>query len=104
MLWVYTQTLTWTSEMDDFGLMLSLGKYIYNGGLTGVIFWLLYDMRMIKMHMQDAIKKKDVTDMIASELALVKQDQSYVKEQLNRIEGKLDKMIDDIYLPRVRKE
>ena len=80
-------------------LFLELGKYIYNGGVTGVMVWIIYDIHTLKHKMAKSIQKQDVVALVDGELALVKQEQVHIKEQLDRIEDKIDDMRNDLYRP-----
>lgn len=86
----------------DIQVLVGIGKYIYDGGITGVIAWVLYDIYQLKNKMSNTMDKQNVSQLVQSELALVKQEQSHIKEQLNRIEDKLDVMREDLYLPATR--
>lgn len=86
----------------DIQVLVGIGKYIYDGGITGVIAWVLYDIYQLKNKMSQTMDKQDVSQLVQSELALVKQEQSHMKEQLNRIEDKIDAMREDLYLPATR--
>lgn len=90
--------------MDDLNLAFNLAKYIYNGGITGIVFWILYDIHILKKRAEKAMEKKDVSELIHSELALVKQEQAHIKIQLDRIENKIDDMRGDFYLPPSRRD
>lgn len=86
----------------DIQVLVGIGKYIYDGGITGVIAWLLYDIYQLKNRMSKTMEKQDVVQLVQSELALVKQEQTHMKEQLDRIEDKLDAMREDLYLPATK--